>query len=1412
MKKKSLKPRSLLFALCLLGCMQIMAVPEKRTTSFQFFSTFAKKFLPAHYQSPLGKHDGNAKTLRKSGFKFLAPPLRTEEETPDYTVLVMPPPGLVTEKYTLISFILTSDDEMGSGVDMLRRDDHRQELLIGFDGPDVYIQGLSTYFPDAWIKGTLSEDQKTVNIPFPQYLGSRDGEDGAFIDCYFLGDHWANLSVYYNKEDGSFSFPLFSSAEIFEEEFLYYDKENRYEEYEEIGYVSHHYPQIAKGVFNDEVITPPSDMATKEYMLKCDNLYGNKDGFLLNVGFHNDDVYIRGLYPALPDAWIKGKLSGREIIFPKWQFLGESREIGQLIGEEYGLEDIGSKKLYLYGLNLENYTLSDVVFKYDKDNDTMSGSVLAVGASRVLIDLAVFLMQNIVITPMSENVVTPSAPEISEFTMQDSDYAFTFSIPVQDIEGNGMATDLLYYRILTENDGQISTISFNPSEYETLQEMISFIPYRLEDGKYFTSQFSYKTSKTEKKVILKSGLFTSLNKIGVQSVYHGGGTTNESEVSWFTAKDAIELLWAEIETALDYNNDDSKPFGRDDLRAAVYAAEIIYEELCELDEEGLQSYNIIRIIEVIQSLKTAEDEFLKKNTGSYGMISQLLAEIDNAHSLLDDESKTSGRDDLMEAIRHAEQLFDELSNLDEEALKEYDMSIVSDEIIALQEAEQVFIDINWNNLDELESEISYAYQLYYYEDMPYGKEDLLVAIYHAQGLLDEYKMHEGEWSEYDISVINDELYALREAEKFYISLNREEPETISKLKSEISIAYELYYNEDMPYGKEELMEAINHAQELLDEYAYYIGGDWTEYDTSLFLDEIIALIESEKTFIDLNTEWTPPTFELKSEIYNAYKLYYSEDMYYGKEDLLEAINHAQDLLDEYYMYEWEWSEYYVSRFMDEIQALIDAQEAFATINSTIDEDEWLLLKNYYQSANTSSWYQTWDFSYDVPSKEALPGVVSYEGHVIKIDLSYNNIDGTFPYEFLKLPYLEELVLAENRITGDIGEGITQFIQDGNEVSPSIRYLDISGNRLSGNIGIIANTLTGLEYLDASRNYLDEVWPAIPETVTSLYLNNQSIQRVVELNLKDLAEGTLLQSVPNILLYDHRNQSYVSMLDLKMYNNKRDTVSLTLTNEFFVINDSKYAHKAESGALLNACVWDKYLSSYDTSLPLRLHFDQGDADFDGLVNILDLQTQIDYIVEDTYTINFTAANLWKDETINVQDAVCMINLLMDKNPSIDNAGHHIKQKGQQLVDEGNSVFINDGKLFLNMTSPVAAFDIIVSSDNDIILSSELTRYGLTCSVKKIDGKTHLIGYSLSGGTLPEGLTEIGGGLDGEVIYAMLAGKGAREIPVRLNLMPTDIAKSTADMNQDNIKYIIPLGTNRAIFIDSNKKKTIHKTTK
>lgn len=112
----------------------------------------------------------------------------------------------------------------------------------------------------------------------------------------------------------------------------------------------------------------------------------------------------------------------------------------------------------------------------------------------------------------------------------------------------------------------------------------------------------------------------------------------------------------------------------------------------------------------------------------------------------------------------------------------------------------------------------------------------------------------------------------------------------------------------------------------------------------------------------------------------------------------------------------------------------------------------------------------------------------------------------------------------------------------------------------------------------------------------------------------------------------------------------------------------------------------------------------------------------------------------------------------------------------------------------------------------MLSSELSAHGLTCSMRQADGQTHLIGYSLSGGTLPEGLTEIGCHMDGAVMYAMCAGKDAREIPVTLNLTPTDISETSTEMSTDEIKYIIPMGTKYAIYIDANGKKTLRRITK
>lgn len=56
-------------------------------------------------------------------------------------------------------------------------------VKVGIDGNDVYIQGLSTYTPEGWIKGNFNEDKTMVTFPSGQYLGM----DNDGWNYYLLG-------------------------------------------------------------------------------------------------------------------------------------------------------------------------------------------------------------------------------------------------------------------------------------------------------------------------------------------------------------------------------------------------------------------------------------------------------------------------------------------------------------------------------------------------------------------------------------------------------------------------------------------------------------------------------------------------------------------------------------------------------------------------------------------------------------------------------------------------------------------------------------------------------------------------------------------------------------------------------------------------------------------------------------------------------------------------------------------------------------------------------------------------------------------------------------------------------------------------------------------------------------------------
>ncbi len=86
--------------------------------------------------------------------------------------VVVAPENLETSEYLLTATNHVAEyDEQGQETGETKEEAYQGNVLIGFDGKDVYIQRLCTYLPEAWAKGTLSDDNKTITIPAAQYMG-----------------------------------------------------------------------------------------------------------------------------------------------------------------------------------------------------------------------------------------------------------------------------------------------------------------------------------------------------------------------------------------------------------------------------------------------------------------------------------------------------------------------------------------------------------------------------------------------------------------------------------------------------------------------------------------------------------------------------------------------------------------------------------------------------------------------------------------------------------------------------------------------------------------------------------------------------------------------------------------------------------------------------------------------------------------------------------------------------------------------------------------------------------------------------------------------------------------------------------------------------------------------------------------
>ena len=403
----------------------------------------------------------------------------------------------------------------------------------------------------------------------------------------------------------------------------------------------------------------------------------------------------------------------------------------------------------------------------------------------------------------------------------------------------------------------------------------------------------------------------------------------------------------------------------------------------------------------------------------------------------------------------------------------------------------------------------------------------------------------------------------------------------------------------------------------------------------------------------------------------------------------------------------------------------------------MDPEEWAALQAIYAELSTRTWERPWDMSKGEAGAGKFDGLTFTEGHVTELDLSENSLDGNFPLSTLTLPYMTDLNLSHNSLSGNVENGLGATEIAAIAMKSQLVNLHIGDNELEGNIGIFAQALPNLVSLDASTNHIENVYPMLSTKITQLYLNNQIIltPRVIDLPSVAGDYEALLTLVPTVMLYNHAAQSYLPVSSTVV------TIKDNLTNPKFeagVVITDFVNHEWTFACTENKNVFNfttddlLYVTNQNTTsrFSAKLNFNDGDADFSGATDVLDLQASINFIFNEFSAVrpfNFTAANLFKDAMINVQDIVLMTELLLadtDSDPLA--APARVKEAAQDAEAE---LRWENGELHLTSQKDVAALDLIVDADAAIewlVPTHELV------TKQTLNGQ-HAVIYSFEGNT-------------------------------------------------------------------------------
>jgi len=136
-------------------------------------------------------------------------------------------------------------------------------------------------------------------------------------------------------------------------------------------------------------------------------------------------------------------------------------------------------------------------------------------------------------------------------------------------------------------------------------------------------------------------------------------------------------------------------------------------------------------------------------------------------------------------------------------------------------------------------------------------------------------------------------------------------------------------------------------------------------------------------------------------------------------------------------------------------------EALVSLYTATNGDQWNDAAGWLVETNPSNWL----------------GVTVEDGHVSRLSLPANQLQGSLPSQIGALTYLTELNFRDNQLSGALPAEIGNLNH--------LTILDLSSNQLGGGIPVGLFSLISLEYLYLDHNQFSGVLPANVGNLTAL---------------------------------------------------------------------------------------------------------------------------------------------------------------------------------------------------------------------------------------------------------------------------------------------------------------------------------------